>query len=561
MYSTIRRTTTVSVRHLRRALSSTAAHVADTLPAQQQPPPTPPTSFFIESYGCQQNASDSEIVKTILLGAGHHEAASAENATFVFQNTCSIRENAEGKIWHRLKFFESLRRKRRSATPHVAILGCMAERLKDKLLDAGTVDLVVGPDGYRQLPTLVQAVLDDPQTPLTCVDFSPTEHYHDIRPTRKPGDVSAYVSIMRGCNNMCTFCIVPFTRGREKSRDFQSIVDEITFLVHDGPGLKEVWLLGQNVNGYHDASPTSAALFPSRTSYQTSSAGFANHFNSRQKHAPGARFSDLLAAVAAISPELRVRFTSPHPKDFPPDVLDTVAAHPNICSALHMPLQSGSSTNLARMRRGYTKGAYLDLVAHARATIPGVTISTDIIAGFCGETEEEHADTLDVMERVRFEQAFMFAYSKRDKTHAARHLDDDVPEATKSRRLQEVIDTFRRIAVEKNRQEETGAVHLVLVEGLSTKGRIGGGDNNALAFTGRTDGNKRVVFTTAGGGPLPAYNAHAPPQLPLTAVGPAETVDSLRGTYVAVRIVEAGGTTLKGVALGRSSISDWAAAR
>ena len=248
-----------------------------------------------------------------------------------------------------------------------------------------------------------------------------------------------------------------------------------------------------------------------------------------------------------------------HPKDFPPDVLDTVAAYPNICSALHMPLQSGSTANLARMRRGYTKEAYLDLVAHARATIPGVTISTDIIAGFCGETEEEHADTLDVMERVRFEQAFMFAYSKRDKTHAARHLDDDVPEATKARRLQEVIDTFRRIAVEKNRATEAGAVHLVLVEGPSTKARGG-----ALSLTGRTDGNKRVVFPADTF--LPAFDAwstdaggvRTPPPLHI-AEGQVETADSLRGTYVAVQILDAGGTTLKGVALGRSSIADWAA--
>lgn len=301
----VRRKAMALLRGRRDAISSAATKVDHNNPPQQ-------ISFFIESYGCQQNASDSEIVKTILLNAGHSEATSPDDATFVFQNTCSIRENAEGKIWHRLKYFESLRRKRRSATPRVAILGCMAERLKDKLLDEGTVDLVVGPDGYRQLPTLVQTVVDNPDTPLTCVDFSATEHYQDIRPTRKVGDVSAYVSIMRGCNNMCTFCIVPFTRGREKSRDFQSIVDEITFLVHEH-SVKEVLLLGQNVNGYHDASPASAALFPTNTTYQTSSSGFANTFNSRQRFAPGARFSDLLAAVADISPELRVRFTSPVP--------------------------------------------------------------------------------------------------------------------------------------------------------------------------------------------------------------------------------------------------------
>ncbi len=500
--------------------------------------------------------------------------STVEDADFIFENTCSIRENAENKIWHRLKYFGSLRRKRHSLYPKVGILGCMAERLKDKLLEEGSVDLVVGPDGYRGIPAMMESVIKQGGEKLSCVDFSFDEHYADILPTRSPGEISAYISIMRGCNNMCSFCIVPFTRGREKSRDFQSIVSEIRLLVAT-QGVKEVLLLGQNVNGYHDASAEAAALFPTRIHYRTSSEGFSNVFNSRQRSAPGARFSDLLAAVAEIDPELRVRFTSPHPKDFPPDVLQAIAAYPNLCSSLHMPLQSGSNAMLQKMRRGYSREAFLELVDAARETIPRVTISTDVIAGFCGETEEDHRDTLDIMSRVRFDQAFMFAYSLRDKTHAARVFVDDVPEDVKLRRLQEIIDMFRTRAIEKNRATETNRVHLVLVEGLSQRQAAKDCAGAASCqWTGRTDGNKRVVFSIVSGADglpmMPRFDVASTELEQLADLdaiaarllrdsGPQRSVstDTLRGTYVAVKILEANGTTLRGVALGGSSIADW----
>ena len=363
--------------------------------------------------------------------------------------------------------------------------------------------------------------------------------------------------------------------------------------------MKEVVLLGQNVNGYHDASPDAAALFPSNTTYQTSSSGFSNVFNSRQRSNPGARFSDLLATIAEIDPELRVRFTSPHPKDFPPDVLQAIASYPNLCSSLHMPLQSGSNSTLVRMRRGYSREAFLDLVEHARALIPHVTISTDVIAGFCGETEEEHRDTLDIMERVRFDQAFMFHYSRRDKTHAARHFEDDVPQEVKLRRLQEIIDVFRTKAVEKNRELETGATHLVLTEGLSHKKHqliaeegTSSSNNRFVQMTGKTDGNKRVVFsvpladTTSSSSSSSSSSAVLLPQfdaqnsdlklLPtdeivLNAYSSSTStsnesssssscvtdIAALNGKYIAVKIIDGNGTTLKGVALGESSIQKW----
>jgi MiaB/RimO family radical SAM methylthiotransferase len=329
------------------------------------------------------------------------------------------------------------------------------------------------------------------------------------------------------------------------------------------------------VNGYHDASAEAAALFPTRIHYRTSSEGFSNVFNSRQRSAPGARFSDLLAAVAEIDPELRVRFTSPHPKDFPPDVLQAIAAYPNLCSSLHMPLQSGSNAMLQKMRRGYSREAFLELVDAARETIPRVTISTDVIAGFCGETEEDHRDTLDIMSRVRFDQAFMFAYSLRDKTHAARVFVDDVPEDVKLRRLQEIIDMFRTRAIEKNRATETNRVHLVLVEGLSQRQAAKDCAGAASCqWTGRTDGNKRVVFSIVSGADglpmMPRFDVASTELEQLADLdaiaarllrdsGPQRSVstDTLRGTYVAVKILEANGTTLRGVALGGSSIADW----
>jgi tRNA A37 methylthiotransferase MiaB len=340
-------------------------------------------------------------------------------------------------------------------------------------------------------------------------------------------------------------------------------------------------IIGQNVNGFHDTSEQSALIYHTNTLYSTSSPGFTNLFQSRSRERPGARFSDLLLSVADISPNLRVRFTSPHPKDFPRDVLAAVASRPNICASLHLPAQSGSNSVLSRMRRGYTREAYLQLVDDVRRTIPNVTISTDIIVGFCGETEEEHADTVLLMEQVKFDQAFMFAYSLREKTHAARTMEDDVPEATKLRRLQEVIATFRGNIIPKNEESEAGALRLVLVEGLSSKATS---DNPTL--TGRTDGNQRVVFNTINGQGTPVLKrfdcsssmwddrfltrGEVERALADADTSPPSTIDRSNsdsettcssgnhsGKYMVVKILEARTTTLRGVAIGESSIAEW----
>jgi MiaB/RimO family radical SAM methylthiotransferase len=460
--------------------------------------------YFIETYGCQMNVSDSEIVRAILMKNGHVGAASVDEADLILINTCAIRENAEAKIWNRLAYFRSIRREKRlanvrarkkegltkkdlkleRATPHVGVLGCMAERLKERLLEEESVDFVVGPDAYRDLGRLVDTVSSTGQKEAN-TQLSLEETYADIAPVRETDAASAFVSIMRGCNNMCSYCIVPFTRGRERSRDLESIKAEVGELISQG--VREVCLLGQNVNGYHDTSQESALKYPHKDKYQAAD-GFDNLYKGKTKDKPGARFADLLAELADMHPELRIRFTSPHPKDFPDEVLTLIAERHNLCSSLHLPAQSGSTSMLRRMRRGYSREAYLSLANKARAIIPGVTISTDMIAGFCGETEEEHRDTLSLMEHMQYDQAFLFAYSLRDKTHADRNLEDDVPEEVKLRRLQEVIEVYRRRLLE-NAQKELHQQHLVLIEGPSTKST-----RDAPYWTGRTDGNKRVVF-------------------------------------------------------------------
>lgn len=402
--------------------------------------------FYIETYGCQMNTSDSEIVRSILLAKGHVYCEDIDSADLILTNTCAIRENAENKVWHRLRTFQSMKTKtkqkskstsdlkpslRSSGFPIVGVLGCMAERLKTKLLEEKAVDFVCGPDAYRDIPRLLDTVLSSGQKEAN-TRLSLDETYADIEPVRATNSASAFVSIMRGCNNMCAFCIVPFTRGRERSRQHASILAEVAQLAEQG--VREVVLLGQNVNGYHDisiqasvdtslstvlGSNSSSSVNPNSTSKYQSSPGFKNLFHSRVKDQAGVRFADLLRDVAAVDPEIRVRFTSPHPKDFPPDVLDAIASTHNICKSIHLPVQSGSSSVLARMRRGYTREAFLALVEDMRRLMPQVTLSTDVIAGFCGETEAEHADTVSLMREVAFDQAFMFAYSLRDKTHAA----------------------------------------------------------------------------------------------------------------------------------------------
>jgi MiaB/RimO family radical SAM methylthiotransferase len=511
------------------------------------------------------NVSDSEIVSSLLVSAGHSIATDIEAADVILTNTCAIRENAEAKVWHRLKYFQSIRRKNKSISkqkenktnkqqkkednvirghnptetdsgppivigtdttqntietrffgqkggqldgqsvevgavsvmknrkatsptyPIVGVLGCMAERLKERLLVEESVDFICGPDAYRDIPRLLENIITTTGQKQANTVLSFDETYADIHPVRQVNSSSAFISIMRGCNNMCSFCIVPFTRGRERSRPMSSIINEIK-VMYEEQQLREIVLLGQNVNGYHDTSEESAKLFPTSNVYKAAP-GFNNLYKSKKRDLPGARFADLLQSIANQFPELRVRFTSPHPKDFPLEVLEVIAQYDNVCKSIHLPVQSGSTSCLQRMRRGYSREAYLELVEQMRSVIPNVTISADIIAGFCGETEEEHRDTLTLMDIVKYDQAFMFAYSLREKTHAARTMTDDVPEDVKQRRLREIIDNFHTNIVAKNRVEEYGKLHLVLVEGHSTKST-----DQSPYFTGRTDGNKRVIF-------------------------------------------------------------------
>ncbi|EJK61235.1 hypothetical protein THAOC_18317 [Thalassiosira oceanica] len=488
------------------------------------------------------------------------EVADEVQADVLLTNTCAIRDNAERKVWQRLHTLRAHDRnfpldgddgtkgdglmgrtkearkqaqagRRGGRKRIIGVLGCMAERLKEDMFEQGTADVVVGPDAYRDLPRLI-SVLAAPSLPnrdgdsgtqgapsipterAVNVQLSLDETYASITPVRaNPDDVSAFVSVMRGCNNMCSYCVVPFTRGRERSRDLESVVGETRRLL-DEEGIREVILLGQNVNSYHDGRGGRSRNVSNGDggTYRTSNDGFSNVF--RARHGGGHRFADLLEAVSSLSPELRVRFTSPHPKDYPPELLSLMAERPNVCSHLHMPAQSGSSAVLERMRRGYSREAYLDLIADARSAIPGVSISSDFIAGFCGETEAEHLETLSLMKEVRYDQAFMFAYSMRGRTHAHRTMADDVPEDVKARRLSEVIDVFRRNVQARNEEVEVGTARLVLVEGESKRStpRTGSGPagptgTSAWCSTTRRSRRRRTRLRPrrrAPGSPTPA---------------------------------------------------------
>ncbi|KAJ2440783.1 hypothetical protein GGI03_008526 [Coemansia sp. RSA 2337] len=409
------------------------------------------------------NVSDTEILMSVLNKAGYQRTMQLEDADVVFLMTCAIREKAEDKIWNRLTHLKTLKTKSRPGRPPmVGVLGCMAERLKEKLLESDKlVDVVCGPDGYRSLPRLLslRALSADG---VANVMLSADETYADITPVRLDANkISVHLSVMRGCNNMCSFCIVPFTRGTERSRDIDSIVDEVRQLSQQG--IREVTLLGQNVNSYRDTSQSDA--FDTAGYGSDLSRGFSTIYKRKEG---GRRFAELLHRVAQVDPEMRIRFTSPHPKDFPDELLYVIRDNANVCRNIHLPLQSGSTSCLERMRRGYSREAYLDLVQHIRAVIPDVTFSTDIIAGFCGETETEHQDTVSVMQQVGFDLAFMFAYSMREKTHAHRKYQDDVPADVKSRRLQEIIATFHASAKGRN-QRFVGTQGLVLYEGLTKR--------------------------------------------------------------------------------------------
>jgi MiaB/RimO family radical SAM methylthiotransferase len=489
------------------------------------------------------NVNDSDIVRSLLFDAGMKETDDEQLANVLLTNTCAIREGAERKVHQRLL---NLRTRFRKQKKIVGVLGCMAERLKEDLLQEGIVDLVVGPDAYRDLPHLVTQLLDEEpveQEQAVLVQLSLDETYADVTPVRRNADdVAAFVSIQRGCNNRCSFCIVPFTRGQERSRPLDSIIREIENL-HES-GVKEVTLLGQNVNSYHDRSATALEARPD-SGYTLSNDGFRSRIH---RDDAGFFFADLLQAVSDISPELRVRFTSPHPKDYPPELLSLMAERPNICNHLHMPAQSGSSSVLKRMKRGYTREAYLELIENVHSVIPNVAISSDFIAGFCGETEEEHMDTLSLMKKVRYDQAFMFAYSMREKTHAHRAMDDNVEETVKQRRLREVIDTFYEGVQAKNEQNEVGQLRLVLVEGQSKRGHE--------TWNGRTDQNKRIFFQNdpcwTDESVEPLLHAIRQGNRISTATFPRVSLQS--GDYGVVLVTQAKGHTLRGRLLWRTSI-------
>ena len=441
-------------------------------------------SFYIETYGCQMNFADTEVVNSILLDRGMIPVKSAEEADVIFVNTCSIRENAETRVWNRLKEFRSLKREKKGLT--VGVLGCMAERIKDQIIDKEQlVDIVVGPDAYRDIPNLLEEVEDGRKA--VNVLLSLEETYADISPVRTSGNgVTAFVSIMRGCDNMCAFCVVPFTRGRERSRPLSSILREIDDLSRQG--YREITLLGQNVNSYQ---------------YENID------------------FTSLIDEASKGNPEIRFRFSSPHPKDFPEPLLHLIAERPNLCNYIHIPAQSGSTTMLERMRRPYTREQYLELVDKMRTIIPGVSLSTDIITGFCDETEEEHRDTMTLMEQVEYDLAYMFAYSERERTLAHRKYEDNVPEDVKKRRLTEIISQQMSIQ-EKNNRKEIGKRHLVLAEGTSKR--------SEEQLSGRTDTNKMVVF---------------------------DRHDFIKGDYVEIEITDCTSATLIGKSVCKSSIADF----
>lgn len=410
--------------------------------------------LYIETYGCQMNVVDSEVVVAILQKQNYELTDRMEEADLVLVNTCSIRDNAEQKVNTRIAEFG--RQKKINKNLVVGVIGCMAERLKENLLEVErSVDLVVGPDAYRELPALLAEVENGQQGINTLLSLEET--YADLSPVRlDKNHVSSFVSIMRGCNNFCSYCVVPYTRGRERSRDPETIEREVRELFDKG--YREVTLLGQNVNSYRWKPEESGSEI---------------------------RFESLLERIAEVSPLLRVRFATSHPKDISDELLKTIAVYPNLCKNIHLPVQSGSTGVLTRMKRGYTKEKYLERIEAIRKYLPEATVTTDIIAGFCGETEEEHQETLELMKQVGYDMAYMFKYSERPDTYAAKNFTDDVPEEIKTRRLNEIIALQGKLSLE-SKKRDIGKTFEVLVEGTSKKSKE--------QLFGRTSQNKVVVF-------------------------------------------------------------------
>jgi tRNA-2-methylthio-N6-dimethylallyladenosine synthase len=438
-----------------------------------------PKKYYIETYGCQMNVADSEVVASILGEAGYEPVKDIKKADLILVNTCSIRENAEQRVWGRLDLFRSEKRKRPQVV--VGVLGCMAERLKEKLLESDKmVDMVVGPDAYRDLPVLIDTA-DEGHTAVNVL-LSREETYADISPVRlESNGVSAFISIMRGCNNMCAYCVVPYVRGAERSRDPETILREATDIF--AQGYREVTLLGQNVNSYSWTGNTTTNQLPSfsRRCVPTCRDGEVPPVINQNT----IDFAALLDMVATINPRLRIRFSTSHPKDISDEVLQVMAKHDNICKHIHLPVQSGSSSVLRRMNRKYTREWYLDRIAAINRIVQGCSTSTDIIAGFCGETEEEHQQTLSLMKEVGFDFAYMFKYSERPDTSAARQMKDDVPDKIKTRRLNEIIALQNELSA-ASKKADMGKTFEVLVEGKAKK-PVG-------AMMGRTTSNKVVVF-------------------------------------------------------------------
>tara|TARA_B110000444_G_scaffold261465_1_gene313906 strand:- start:2987 stop:4423 length:1437 start_codon:yes stop_codon:yes gene_type:complete len=438
--------------------------------------PTSSKKLYLESYGCAMNFSDSEIIASILSEVGYSTTKDEKEADLILVNTCSIREKAEDRVRNRLNEFKQYKRKNRKLV--VGMLGCMAERLKESLLEQEKlVDLVVGPDAYRDLPNLIEQVEGGQKS--VNVLLSREETYAEISPIRLDSSgVTAFISIMRGCDNMCSFCVVPFTRGRERSRDPHSIVAEAHDLFENG--YREVTLLGQNVDSYK---------------WNLDIKG-----NIKNTKLPVVRFAELLEMVAKVNPDLRVRFSTSHPKDMVDDVLHSMSRYENICKYIHLPVQSGASSVLKRMNRGYTREWYLDRIAAIKNILPGCELSTDIITGFCGETEEEHSETLTLLKEVGFIMAYHFKYSERPRTLAERKFEDDVPEEVKSARLTEIIKLQRGYASFIT-EALVGKVYRVLVEGPSKK--------NPKEYYGRTTHNLVIVFPKENVHPCDYVNVRA----------------------------------------------------
>ncbi len=411
--------------------------------------------LFIETYGCQMNVADSEVVASIMEMDGFELTDNITDANAIFVNTCSVRDNAEQKVIQRLKYYQSLKRKKKGLI--IGVIGCMAERVKDELITDHGVNIVVGPDAYLDIPSLINSVENGEKA--INVELSKTETYKDIMPTRIGASISGFVSIMRGCDKFCTYCIVPYTRGRERSRDVASILNEIRDL--KAKNHKEVTLLGQTVNSYKFTQEDGKVI----------------------------EFPELLSIVAEMVPDMRIRFTSPHPKDMTDETIAVIAKYSNICRFIHLPVQSGSNKILQLMNRKYTREWYLDRVAAMRRMIPDVAIGTDIFCGFSDETEEDHQQSLDLMREVKFDMAFMFKYSERPGTVAAKRMEDNVPEEIKLQRLDEIIKLQNKIANQSN-QNDIGKTFEVLVEGFSKRSKE--------QLFGRTSQNKVVIFPREG---------------------------------------------------------------